>query len=294
MSLRRSTAFLPFRRQTWRRSIGLIYALTAFGGTFAFFTTFIIFLGNLPKASEPWLMQSADVGPAISPALALLSNAVFLTLFCLQHSLMARTPVKRLVSALVPAPLERATYVHAANLTGFLFILLWQPVPTVLWHFENDAVEALLWIAFGIGWLLLFAAAISIDLLELLGLGQAWAWYQGRAPQPLRLKTNWLYSFIEHPMYVGVILGFWMTPYMTLGHAALAAHLTLYIVLAAGYERRDLRTRFGRTYDLWRARHAVPAVPALARTIAGELSRRYQPVAAAPIPMEMRALLARL
>src|SRR5690606_22661926 len=98
-----------------------------------------------------------------------------------------------------------------------LFILLWQPVPIVLWHFDNDAIQAVLWTAFGLGWLLLFAAAFAIDIFELLGLRQAWAWYQRRTPSPLTLKTNWLYRYVEHPMYVGVVLGFWMTPHMTLG-----------------------------------------------------------------------------
>ncbi|WP_171946505.1 methyltransferase [Hyphomicrobium sp. CS1GBMeth3] len=280
------------KRSVEPRVLGLFYALAAFVGTFAFFATFIIFLGNLPNASNPWLLPGVDVGPAMAPAWALLTNALLLTLFCLQHSVMARAPVKRLVAAVVPAPLERATYVHAAILAGFLFILLWQPVPIVLWHFKNGAVEAALWTAFGLGWLLLFAAAISINLPELLGLKQAWAWYNGRAPQPPRLKTNWLYRFVEHPMYVGVILGFWMTPYMTVGHAALAIHLTLYIAVAVGHERRDLRNRFGSDYDIWRGRHPAPALTIM--QVGAELSRRYHPLIKAPIPIEMRARLAQL
>jgi protein-S-isoprenylcysteine O-methyltransferase Ste14 len=280
-------------------TLGLLYAVTAALGTVAFFTTFIFFLGNLPKASRPWLEPSADVGhAAVSPVLALCSNALLLILFSLQHSLMARPAVKRLVESLVPPPLERATYVHAANLAGFLVILLWQPVPLVLWRVENELFETVLWIGFAAGWLLLVAAALSIDILELLGIRQAWHWFRGQAPPPLRLKTSRLYGYLEHPMYVGVILGFWMTPYMTLGHAALAAQLSLYIALAVGYERRDLQARFGEDYDRWRAGrpvHGRPArIPAFARSIAAELSRHYQPVAAQPLPAEMRLLVARL
>jgi protein-S-isoprenylcysteine O-methyltransferase Ste14 len=274
-----------------------LYAAAAALGTVAFFTTFIFFLGNLPKASRPLLVPSADVGPAVAPALALASNAALLALFSLQHSLMARTSFKRLVANVIPPALERSTYVHAANIAGFLVIWLWQPVPIVLWHVESDALETLLWIGFTAGWLLLFTAAVSIDILALLGLSQAWRWYRGQEPRPLHLMTTRLYRYIEHPMYVGVILGFWMTPYMTLGHAALAAQLTLYIAFAVSYERSDLRARFGDDYDRWRAGHPAPRpddLPTFARGIARELWRRYQPITAQPLPAEMQYLLARL
>lgn len=279
--------------------LGLLYALTSVLGSVAFFATFILFLGNLPKVSQPWLVPSADVGTTTAPAeIALLWNAALLAIFSLQHSIMARPFFKRFISRMVPRPLERATYVHAANLAGFLFVLLWQPVPIVLWDVKHEGLETLIWIGFGLGWLLLFAAAFSINILELLGLRQAWHWSRGRTQTPLELKTNWLYRYFEHPMYVGVVLGFWMTPYMTLGHASLAAQLTLYIVLAAVYERRDLRARFGRKYDCWRtgqSTRGTPArVPALTRAIGFELSRHYQPISIQPLPREMRALLERL
>jgi protein-S-isoprenylcysteine O-methyltransferase Ste14 len=279
-------------------TLGLFYAASAALGTVAFFTAFIFFLGNLPKASRPWLVPSADVGPTVAPALAFACNAALLALFSLQHSIMARPFVKRLVGTALPQALERATYVHAANLAGFLFIFFWQPVPIVLWDIENEFVETIIWIGFAAGWILLFAAAFSIDILELLGLRQAWHWSRGQTPPPLSLKTNWLYRYIEHPMYVGVILGFWMTPYMTLGHAALAAQFSLYIALAAGYESRDLRMRFGEEYDCWRLGerdpHMPTRAPVSARVIARELSRRLHPITVQPLSHEMRHLLAQL
>lgn len=279
-------------------TLGLSYAVSAALGTVAFFTTFILFLGNLPNASRPWLVPSADVGPTVvGPEVALVSNAALLFAFSLQHSLMARPSIKRMVAKAVPAALERATYIHAANLAGFLVISLWQPVPIVLWDIDNEFLETVLWSGFAAGWILLFAAAFSIDILELLGVSQAWRWSRGEIPPSLSLKTNWLYRFFEHPMYVGVLLGFWMTPHMTLGHAALATQLSLYIAFATRYERRDLRTRFGEDYDRWRlgGRLAPPThVSVAARAIAAELSRRLRPITAQPLSDDIRLLLARL
>jgi protein-S-isoprenylcysteine O-methyltransferase Ste14 len=54
-------------------------------------------------------------------------------------------------------------------------------------------------------------------------------------------------------MYVGVLLGVWATPRMTMGHLLLATGLTLYVLIALRYEERDLAMRFGKPYRRWRA-----------------------------------------
>jgi protein-S-isoprenylcysteine O-methyltransferase Ste14 len=53
-------------------------------------------------------------------------------------------------------------------------------------------------------------------------------------------------------MYVGVLMGMWVTPRMSLGHALLALGLTGYVLIAMRYEERDLVERFGRRYSHWR------------------------------------------
>ena len=78
------------------------------------------------------------------------------------------------------------------------------------------------------------------------------AWVLGRtAPQP-RLKTGWLYRWLRHPMYVGVLMGVWVTARMSWGHALLALGLTGYVLIAMRYEERYLVERFGRRYSHWR------------------------------------------
>lgn len=236
----------------WQRRLGLAYAILAFVGTWTFFTWLVVFLGNFPERSDPWLVPSVDVGAVRDPAFAIIANLGLIAIFCLQHSLMARPAFKRRLTTLIPAQLERATYVHAANIAGFLLLYFWTPIPAMLWNVESPVVETAIWIAFGAGWLILFIAALSIDLFELLGLKQAWSWYRGRNRQPLVLKTSWLYRYLEHPMYVGVLLGFWMSPNMSVGHALLAFAFTAYIAVAMFFERRDLQAKHGRSYIDWR------------------------------------------
>jgi protein-S-isoprenylcysteine O-methyltransferase Ste14 len=50
-----------------------------------------------------------------------------------------------------------------------------------------------------------------------------------------------------------VLLGVWVTPTMSVGHALLASGLTCYVLLAMRYEERDLARQFGATYSRWRA-----------------------------------------
>ena len=59
-------------------------------------------------------------------------------------------------------------------------------------------------------------------------------------------------------MYIGVLLGLWATPRMSVGHLLLALGLTMYVVIAMRYEERDLATVFGSSCQRWRAIEAWP------------------------------------
>jgi protein-S-isoprenylcysteine O-methyltransferase Ste14 len=230
---------------------GLAWALIAFVLTFAFFTWFVIFLGNLPKPSKPWIDPTVDIGGSLEPFAAAIVDIGLVALFGLQHSLMARPGFKAWWTRVVPKGLERATYTMAAALVGFVMMVFWQPIPITLWHVSGPLATPF-WVLFAIGWTILLTAGITFNLFELLGMRQAWAWYRRRPVPPLTLKTHWLYDWMRHPMYVGVLLGLWMTPHMTVGHALMAATFTLYILIAMRYEERDLKRNFGRPYQAWR------------------------------------------
>jgi protein-S-isoprenylcysteine O-methyltransferase Ste14 len=80
---------------------------------------------------------------------------------------------------------------------------------------------------------------------ELLGIQQMQAWTNRHRPSDARLKTAWLYRWLRHPMYAGVLLAVWATPRMNLGHFLLASGLTAYVLIAMRFEERDLLRCFG-------------------------------------------------
>jgi protein-S-isoprenylcysteine O-methyltransferase Ste14 len=240
-----------------KRVAALGYAAFAFALTFGFFGYFVIFLGKLPKPGAPWISPSVDSGAAMPPFFAALWNLGLVALFGLQHSLMARPSFKAWWTRAIPEGLERSTYVLAACIAGFVMLMFWQPIPLPIWEVSGD-LAGIAWALFALGWLMLLVSAINFGICELLGLTQAWAWCQGRRPPPPTLKVRGLYRLMPHPMYIGVMLGFWMTPVMTAGHLLIAAALTAYILIAMRYEERDLRRTFGGAYRTWRhARQAA-------------------------------------
>jgi protein-S-isoprenylcysteine O-methyltransferase Ste14 len=131
-------------------------------------------------------------------------------------------------------------------------MLLWQPMPLVVWDMGQAA--PLVWAVFALGWVLIFTASFLIDPLELFGLKQAFTGQVERVP----FKTPWLYQRVRHPIMLGSLLAVWAAPVMTQGRFLLAVGMTAYIALALPFEERDLRSAYGVAYEDYARR--VPAL----------------------------------
>jgi protein-S-isoprenylcysteine O-methyltransferase Ste14 len=243
-----------------RSSAGLLYAWSGFAIMWAFWVSFVVFLAEPRLILSFWPLPTVDHAASIrDPLAAAIIDLSLIALFGAQHSVMARPWFKRQVLAL-PAAVERCTYVHAANLALLLMILCWQPILGPVWHVRNAAAAGALWALFAAGWTVLFLGAWSFGMRELLGLSQMQAWVEGRPLSRPHLKTGRLYRWLRHPMYIGVLVGVWATPRMSVGHLLLALGFTTYVSIAMHYEERDLATTFGARYHRWRATAARPAI----------------------------------
>jgi protein-S-isoprenylcysteine O-methyltransferase Ste14 len=238
----------------WAANLGLAYAWSGFAVMWVFWVCFVIFLTDPSKLAPYWPLPTVDRGGVVEhPVAAALIDLALIALFGLQHSLMARPWFKTWWAASIPPAFERCTYVHMANLALFALIIFWQPIPGELWNVSQEVWRDALWAAFAGGWIVLFLGARSFGVLDLLGVQQMRRWTNGQRAQASRLKTGLLYRWLRHPMYVGVLLGVWATPTMSIGHALLAVGLTGYVLIAIRYEERDLANRFGAAYITWRA-----------------------------------------
>jgi protein-S-isoprenylcysteine O-methyltransferase Ste14 len=235
-----------------RPTYALIYAWAGVAIMWVFWVSFVIFLAEPRQVLAWWPLPTVDRSEALAnPAFAALIDLALVILFGLQHSVMARPWFKERVMGRMPEPLQRVTYVHMANAALFLLLLFWQPIPIEIWNVDETPAREVLWLLFAAGWLILFLGAWSFGILDLLGIEQVRAWREGRRHAP-RLKTGFLYRWLRHPMYVGVLVGMWATPRMSFGHLLLALAMTGYVLIGMRYEERDLMQRFGSRYSHWR------------------------------------------
>lgn len=235
------------------RILAFIYGLAGYAAAMIAILYSIGFVGDF------LVPRSVDAGgPAAPLAQALIVNLVLLGLFAVQHSGMARRGFKRVWTRLVPWAVERSTYVWISALLLGLLFWQWRPIPALVWQVDNVAGVDVLWALFALGWVLVFAAVMSIDMMELFGVKQVYAFLQRRAPERVPFKTPLLYRIVRHPLYLGFLLAFWAIPTMTLGHLLFAAATTGYILIAVQLEERDLVAAFGDDYRDYRKR--VPMI----------------------------------
>ena len=68
-------------------------------------------------------------------------------------------------------------------------------------------------------------------------------------------------------MQLGMLLTFWATPTMTVGHLVLAASMSAYVLIGIRFEERSLLKRFGENYADYRK--TVPMLMPLLPTVRG-------------------------
>lgn len=240
------------------RAITMIFALFSYAVFFATFLYLIAFVGDFPLAPA-----SVDRGPDASVPVALIVDLALISLFGVQHSVMARQGFKRAWTRIVPKAAERSVYVLAASAALIVMFAFWRPIAGTVWRVDGLAAY-LLWGVFGLGWAIVLASTFLINHFELFGLQQAWLNARGRMAAAPRFRTPLLYKLVRHPLYSGFLIAFWATPVMSYGHLLLALGMSAYIIIAIRYEEADLVGLFGQDYEDYQARVGMLA-PSLRR-----------------------------
>lgn len=200
--------------------------------------------------------RTVDSGHAPGAVAAAIDVALFV-LFGVQHSVMARPRFKAWLIRLVPAHAERSTFILASVAALGILMATWQPLPAEAWRVTGLPAALLYAVAF-FGLVFAFLATFLIDHFEFGGLRQAWNHATGRAPHEAPFGQRFLYRYVRHPIMLGFLLVFWVTPRMTLGHLLFAALATVYVAIGIHFEERNMAEAIGPQYEEYRRR--VPAV----------------------------------
>ncbi|MFG1930049.1 methanethiol S-methyltransferase [Mycobacterium sp. NPDC048908] len=228
------------------------------------YTLFLIVFGyaiGFVGGLTPRSVDHAITAPTVD---ALTVDVALLTLFALQHSVMARPAFKRWWTRYVPHPVERSTYVLLASLVLALLLWQWRDIGAVVWDVSWQPARLAIWALFWLGWAIVLASTFMINHFELFGLRQVFAVWRSRPQEQTGFRTTLFYRVVRHPLNLGFLVAFWAAPTMTAGRLLFAAVTTAWILVAMQLEEHDLVAALGERYAAYRER--VPMlVPGLRR-----------------------------
>jgi methanethiol S-methyltransferase len=233
------------------RLIAFLYGVFSYAVGFAALVYAIGFLTGLV------VPKTIDDGAIVPVAEAVIVDLVLMSLFAIQHSVMARQSFKRWWTRFVPKPVERSTYVLFSGLVLILLFWQWRPLPATVWRIDDIELAAAVTGLGLVGWFILLSSTFLINHFELFGLHQVTNNLSGKPMPAPRFRTPLYYNFVRHPIYLGLVIAFWATPHMTAGHLLFAAVTTGYILVGIALEERDLVDVFGEDYRRYKARVAM-------------------------------------
>lgn len=226
-----------------KKLIVLLYGIIAY----------VIFLGSFLYAvafvGDFLVPKTINTGMEAPFTEALLINLALLSVFALQHSIMARPGFKKWWTRIVHPSVERSTYVLLSSLALLLIYWQWRPMPEIIWEVQHETIAAVIYGICALGWLIVLLSTFMINHFDLFGLKQVYEYLKNRYPTPISFQKPGLYALVRHPLMLGFIIAFWSTPVMTMGHLVFSITTTLYILVAVKFlEERDLRKIHGEQY----------------------------------------------
>src|SRR5918993_545965 len=212
----------------------LLFVLSLASGRHAYLVRFDAIA---PEGTSPWRPLALDVG--------------LFSAFALHHSVLARTPLKRVLHARLGVDAERAGYVIVASVLFFACTQGWTPLPGTwyalsgVWWWLGASVQ-------GAGLIVTLLAARTLSLKELMGLDPSRQ--SSPSDQARPLETRGLYRMVRHPIYFGWVLSVGGAPLMTSTRLLFAVISVAYLMIAIPFEERSLAASFGPPYEAYRRR----------------------------------------
>lgn len=228
---------------TMKKFIVFLFGILSY---IVFLVAFLYAIGFVGNILVP---KSIDSGSETNLLQAVLTNVVLLSIFAIQHTIMARPIFKKWWNSIVGPAAERSIFVLLSSLALILMYWKWIPMKSIIWQVENEMIILVINGVFVLGWLIVLLSTFMINHFHLFGLKQIFDNLQNNEIAGVKFKKIYLYKLVRHPIMLGFIIAFWATPVMTTGHLLFAVVTTVYIFIAVKYlEEKDLKDAIGEPY----------------------------------------------
>lgn len=147
---------------------------------------------------------------------SLFSNMFLLSLFILQHSLLALPIVKKAFVSTGFQTIERSSYTIATAFVLQVLMKNWREIQEVtLWEFRLTRFSWWFFVAVHVfAWTIIYVGNICMDVTELIGVKQVYYSIKGFA-EPNSFKSiplKRLHSHMRHPGFLAFLILFWCIP----------------------------------------------------------------------------------
>lgn len=196
----------------------------------------------------PWIRLT----PRIDPAAGLVMDVFLCLFFFIQHSIMVRRRFRLWLTRMVRVEFHGTLYASASGTCLLVLVFFWQPIGSSLW-LPPDWVR---WVMAGI-FLLAGGGAWwgtrALDEFDPLGIKPALGMSNRSVTvAPMVLTVRGPYRWVRHPLYFLSLIIIWSGPVYTVDRLLHNLMWSIWIIIGAHYEERDLVACFGDAYRTYR------------------------------------------
>lgn len=231
---------LPVRAWSW-----LLMLLAATIGSTALLA-FGIFL-----YTGPWQVVVLFTDTGTGTALAF--DALLSLTFFAQHSGMIRRSFKTWSGRYVPSHYHGAIFTIASGICLYSIVHLWQVTEHAIMIVDGTArlgLRAVFLLAVG-G---IIGSALALHSFDSFGLRAIKSRQRGEAPPDAAFTVRGPYRWVRHPQYLCALVMIWSYPDLTADRLLFNVLWSVWIVIGALLEERDLVETFGREYRDYQSR----------------------------------------
>ena len=178
---------------------------------------------------------------------ALVLDGVLCLAFFMQHSGMVRHSFQRRFAAVTSRHYRNAVYAIASGVVLLALLLLWQRTEPVVISMQGVwrwCLHAALLAALG-GFLW---GVRSLGAFDALGIQPVLNQIGNKPSDAMPLAVRGAYRWVRHPLYTSSLLLIWSQPDLTYDRLLFNITWTIWIIIGAMLEERDLLANFGEAY----------------------------------------------